>query len=220
MIVVQGKKAFYMARGRLDALSAHYRGVTIDLGAGDGRFAYRAALAKPERLFIAIDPAREHVAEVSARAAKNPRFGGAPNVLYVAANIEHAPKELSRVADEILVTLPGGSLLRGILLGDTALLGKIAGLGRKNAKIKMAINARFVEEPAPKDATRLPDITPLYTRDIIAPAFATTGVRVSKARWMDPAEVANLGTTWAKRLSRRSPHRTFYIEAKVVNAAT
>lgn len=207
-----------MSPGRLAALIAEHRGVTIDLGTGDGRGAYRAALARPQRLIIAIDAVREDLAEISARAAKHPEHGGAPNALFVVANAEHLPKELSRIADEILVTLPSASLMRGILLGDVALLGNIARLGRKGARIKVAFNARISSQPPLRDAATLPDITPLYTRDIIAPAFAATGVRVSKARWMSPDDVARLDTTWSKRLSRGTPPRTFYIEARVADA--
>jgi len=100
------------------------------------------------------------------------------------------PRELERVADEIFVTLPSGSLMRGILLGDEMLVGGIASLGRKGAKMKIVLNTRHFDDSVPHEARGLPDVTPLYTRDIIAAAFAAKGVRIDKARWMETDEVA------------------------------
>jgi 16S rRNA (adenine(1408)-N(1))-methyltransferase len=206
-----------MGRDRLEALAAQHESVTLDLGAGDGKFAYRLAVARPELLVIAVEPVRENIAEMSAKAAKNIERGGVTNVVYVCASVEQVPKELERIADEVLVTLPWGSLMKGILLGDRTVLAGITKLGRRGATIRIVFNARIFDNPVPNDVRGLPDITPLYARDVIAPAFAGLGVRLGKAQWMEADEVARLGTTWAKRLSHRSPPRSFYIEAKVMN---
>jgi 16S rRNA (adenine(1408)-N(1))-methyltransferase len=215
MNVVQGKKTSYMTRERLDVLVAQHQGVTVDLGAGDGRFALNAALAAPERLFIAVEQDRAQLADVSARAAKHASRGGVPNVLFVAASARQMPRALDRVADEVLVMLPTGSLLRGILTADPAVIDGISYIGQKGARIKIALSTRLVDQAEREESRTLPDVTPLYTRDIIAPAFVAKGVRVSKARWMEPGELAKLGTSWSRRLAE-APSRTFYIEAKVM----
>jgi hypothetical protein len=67
----------------------------------------------------------------------------------------------------------------------------------------------------PLEARDLPDLSPEYAADVLAPAFADAGLRLAGSRWMEPAEVAALGTTWAKRLSHRSPPRSLLIEASV-----
>ena len=216
MIVVKGKKTSEISRAQLDALIAAHDGVTIDLGAGDGRFAYRYALDHPRRLVIAVEPVRENVREMSAKAAKKPDRGGAPNALFVAASIELLPPELARVADEIFVTLPWGSLMRGIILGDAAVLFAIGSLGREGASLRIVLNARIFDDPVPLEARDLPDATPEYARDALAPTFAAAGLRFDGARWLEPSEVAALGTTWAKRLSHRSPPSSLVIEATVV----
>src|SRR5437762_3501904 len=76
MLVVRGKVTEEMDGVALDELMRAHAGVTIDLGAGDGRFAYRYAAAHPDRLVIAIDPVRENLREMSARAARKPERGG------------------------------------------------------------------------------------------------------------------------------------------------
>jgi 16S rRNA (adenine(1408)-N(1))-methyltransferase len=221
MIIVRGKALSKMTREQLEALIAAYDGVAVDLGAGDGRAAYRRAIERPRELVIAIEPVRENVRELSAKAAKQPERGGAPNALYVVASIEQLPSELRGVApaggiaDEIFVTLPWGSLMRGIILGDGGVLGALASLGREGAEVRMALNTRIFDDPVPLDARDLPELTPEYARQTLAPAFAAAGLRIDAARWMEAEEVAALGTTWSKRLSHRSPPRSLLIAATV-----
>ncbi len=215
MIVVCGKATSEMTREQLEALIAAYGGVAIDLGAGDGRFAYWRAIDRPRELVIAIEPVRENVRELSAKAAKKPERGGAPNALYIAASIEQMPPELRGIADAIFVTLPWGSLMRGIILGDALVLGGIASLGHEGGAVRMALNTRIFDDPVPIEIRDLPELTPEYARDTLAPAFAAARLRIDEARWMEAEEVAALATTWAKRLSHRSPPRSLLIIATV-----
>jgi 16S rRNA (adenine(1408)-N(1))-methyltransferase len=216
MVIVRGRSSVELTRAQVDALRTGYRDVAIDLGAGDGLFAYRYARAHPETLVIAIEPVRENVRDASAKAAKKPERGGAPNVVYAVASIEMLPAELRGVAGQILVTLPWGSLMRGIILGDAGVLAALASLGRADAQVRIVLNTRIFDDPVPVDARDLPELSPAYARDSLAPAFADAGLRLDLSRWLEPAEVAALGTTWAKRLSHRSPPRSLLIEATVV----
>jgi 16S rRNA (adenine(1408)-N(1))-methyltransferase len=216
MIVVRGKSTSSMTREQLAELVAAHAGVTVDLGAGDGLFAYRYAVTHPERLVVAIEPVRENVREASSKAAKKRERGGAANALYVTASIEQLPDELHRVADEILMTLPWGSLMRGIILGDAAVLSAIALLGRAGARVRIVLNTRIFDDPVPLEARDLPELSPEYAAGVLAPSFEAAGMRLDGSRWMEPAEVAALGTTWAKRLSHRSPPRSLLIEGSVM----
>jgi 16S rRNA (adenine(1408)-N(1))-methyltransferase len=164
---------------------------------------------------IAIEPVRENMREASARAAKAPARGGAPNALFVVASVEMLPDELRGMADEILITLPWGSLMRGIVLGDASVLRAIASLGREGAAVRIVLNTRIFDEPVPIEARDLPELSPEYAFAVLAGAFAGAGLRLDEARWLEPDEVAALGTTWAKRLSHRSPPRSLLIEAMV-----
>jgi 16S rRNA (adenine(1408)-N(1))-methyltransferase len=215
MITVRGKQAVDVGADELRALLAAHEGVTLDVGAGDGRFAYRYAQQHPRRFVVALDPVRENMRETSAKAAKKPDRGGAPNVLFVIGSIERPPEELRGVADEIFVTLPWGSLMRGIILAEPQVLDALASFGAPGARLRIVLNTRIFDEPVPIEARDLPDMTPDYARDTLAPAFERAGMRVERADWMDADEVASLGTTWAKRLSHRKPPRSVVIEATV-----
>jgi 16S rRNA (adenine(1408)-N(1))-methyltransferase len=215
MITVRGKQTVTLDAPAFAALAARYDGVTIDLGAGDGRFAYRYAVTHPDRLVVAIDPVRETMRELSAKGARKPDRGGAPNALYVVAGIEHPPEELRHAADEIVVTLPWGSLMRGIVLGDETVLGGIASLARPGATLRIVLNLRIFDDPVPLDVRDLPDVTPNYVRETLTPAFARHGIAITATRAMEPEEVAAIETTWAKKLSHRAPPRSVLIEATI-----
>jgi 16S rRNA (adenine(1408)-N(1))-methyltransferase len=209
-----------MTRAQLNALTAPYGAVIVDLGAGDGLFALRHAREHPRRFVIAIEPVRENVREASAKAAKKPERGGAPNALYVSASIEMLLEELRGIAHEILVTLPWGSLMRGIILGDETVLRAIASLGRDGATVRIVLNTRIFDDPVPIEARDLPELSPEYAHSTLAPALERAGMRIDEARWMAAEEVASLGTTWAKRLSHRSPPRSLVISAIVRHGGT
>jgi 16S rRNA (adenine(1408)-N(1))-methyltransferase len=213
LTIVAGKQVSQTDAAALRARIAPYGGVTVDLGAGDGRFAYQYGQRHPDRFIIAIDPVRENLRELSAKAARKLERGGAPNVLYVVASIEQMPPELDAVADDVYVTLPWGSLMRGIILGDPAVLAAIARIARGSATIRIVLNTRIFDDPVPIEARDLPEISPEYARGTLAPAFGDAGMRVAEARWMSADEVAQIPTTWAKRLSHRAPPRSLYVEA-------
>ncbi len=215
MIVVRGKQTENVDAAGLAALVQTHERVTVNLGAGDGRFAYRYAQAHPERLVIAIDPVRENLRELSAKAARKPARGGLANVLYVVASVEHLPPELHGVAGEIFVTLPWGSLMRGIMLAEPVVLDALASLARDGAALRIVLNTRIFDDPVPAEARDLPEITPEYARQTLAPAYARHGIEIVSARFMDADEVAAISTTWAKRLSHRAPPRSVLIEAAV-----
>ena len=71
---IRGKETHTVARDQLDAMIAQYERVVVDLGAGDGKWAYRRAQAHLDELVIAIEPVRENVREASAKASFLRRF--------------------------------------------------------------------------------------------------------------------------------------------------
>jgi 16S rRNA (adenine(1408)-N(1))-methyltransferase len=215
MIVVRGRSATEMDRPALDTIIEAHERVVVDLGAGDGKWAYRLARREQRTLVIAADPVRENLREASARAAKKRDRGGAPNALFVAAGIEQMPDELAGVADEIYITLPWGSLMRGIALGEAAVVQAIARLGKPGAAVRVVLNTRIFDDPVPIEARDLPEVTPAYVRETLAPAFARAGLTLVETREMNADEVSALGTTWSKRLSHARPPRSVLIEARV-----
>jgi len=213
---VTGKAVRATDRAAIDARIAACGAerVVVDLGAGDGLWAYRSARADAQAFVIAIDPVGENLAEASAKAAKKPERGGAPNAMFVVAAVESLPRDLAAVADELRVTLPWGSLMRGIILGDAAALAGIAGLLRPGATCRIVLNTRIFDDPVPIDARDLPEVTPGYVEETLVTRFAAAGLDITATRFLDAGEVAAIGTTWAKRLSHRRPPRSVLIEAR------
>jgi 16S rRNA (adenine(1408)-N(1))-methyltransferase len=216
MIVVRGKQRAELSRVELDALIAKYTGVTIDVGAGDGAWAYRYAKANASRFVIALDPVGENLREYSARAARKPARGGLANLLCITGTIEQPPEELRAMADELYVTLPWGSLMRGLVVGEDTVLKGLASLGREGARLHIVLNTRIFDEPVPLEARDLPEPTPEYVRAGLSPKYVRSGIRIEDARVLDAGEVAALDTTWAKRLSHRHPPPSVRIEARLI----
>ena len=215
MIIVRGKQTSELDAAVFAAMIAPYAGVTIDVGAGDGRWVYRYASAHVDRCVVGIDPVPENLRELSAKALRKPERGGLANVIYVASSIERLPVELHGVADEIFVTLPWGSLMRSIILGHHAVLARLASLATDGATLRVVLNTRIFDDPVPLDVRNLPDVTPDYVDETLTPAFAQHGITITETRYMDADEVAAIETTWAKKLSHRHPPRSVLIEATV-----
>ncbi len=184
MIIARGKKTESIDAAAFDEMRAPYAGLTIDLGAGDGRFTYRYAEAHPDRFVIGMDPVAENMAELAAKAGRKPARGGLPNVLYVVASIERVPEELRGVADEILVTLPWGSLMRGLIVGDDIVLDGVASLARDGAALRIVLNTRIFDDPVPLDLRDLPELTPDYVTSTLTEPYARHGIRITEARFM------------------------------------
>ena len=180
MNITRGRTAATISRDELLALAAPYAGVTIDVGAGDGAWAYRYAAAHPDRFVIALDPVRENMRESSAKAARKPEKGGLPNIIFAVGSIEQPPEELRGIADEIFVTLPWGSLMRGLILGDDTVLAGVASFARDGASLRIVLNTRIFDDPVPIDARDLPEVTPDYVRDTLVEPYARHSIRIDE----------------------------------------
>ena len=193
----------------LALLAAPYRGVTIDVGAGDGRYAYASARRHPERLVIGMDPVREGLRETSSRALRKQSRGGLPNVLYVWAGIEQPPDELSGVADEVHVVLPWGKLLRGVVLPETDVLAGLRRVAAPEALLRLVLGVDVWADPVPVEVRGVPEPTLEYVERHLARAYAREGLRLLEARALSPAEIEELPSTWARRLAHGRPHPQF-----------
>lgn len=190
-------------------LRARHETTAVDVGTGDGRFAYHLASDDPARLVIGIDSLEEPMGEIAAKAARKPAKGGRPNLLLVRAAIEALPAELECVADEVSVQLPWGSLLEGIVLSRDDVLGGLAALCRPGARVMVTLNGEIWLDSTPARYEHLPVPTPEYVADVIAAGMARVGIRLDAARYSSPAEAKELATTWARRLGHGRPHPSF-----------
>jgi len=215
MIVVRGRKTVDMSADQLAATVEAHKGVVVDLGTGDGRYAFRYAQANPRTLVIGIDAIADNLKEVSHRADRSPRRGGLPNLLFVRASAEDVPGELRGVADEIHVLLPWGRLLVGCLLAEDLIMYGLTSLAGPGARLRLVFNAEIWADSTPKELAHLPRLTRSYVEETMVPAYRRFGIELERSRLMDEAEVDELGTTWAKKLSDGRHPDFVLIEGKV-----
>lgn len=176
--------------------------VVLDVGTGDGRFAYAYAGSHPEAFVIGVDAIAERLDELSAKAARKPAKGGRPNVLFVRASAEDPPAELRGLADEVHVVLPWGALLVGTMLAaDTVMRGLTSLAKPGGADLTIVFNGEVWEDSTPKDMAELPAVTVDYVTQTLAPRYAEYGIEVDDVHAMDEAEIKALSTTWARKLA-------------------
>jgi 16S rRNA (adenine(1408)-N(1))-methyltransferase len=147
------------------------------------------------------------MARASRRAARPAKRGGLANALFVVAAAEALPAELDGVTDALTVHFPWGSLLRGLLTADAAILGGIARVTRPGAAVTLLLSL-----------TERDNVTEIGTIDertfaVLAPAYATHGLTLLDARIATREELAGSHSSWAKRLragrSRRAWQASF-----------
>lgn len=147
----------------------------------------RAALREPTTLAIGVDADAASMRETSRRAARAATKGGLPNALFVVAAVEALPDELHAIADEVRVTFPWGSLLRGALGADPTVLAGIACVAKPGAEVRAMFSVTELDGL---------DVTDAVDRA----AFESHGLRVIEERPATADEIAATGSSWAKRL--------------------
>jgi SAM-dependent methyltransferase len=165
--------------------------VTVDLGAGDGRFVLAHAAAHPERLVLGVDASPDAMRDASRRAARSAARGGLPNARFVVSSIEALPAGLESFADLVTVHFPWGSLRDAAVGADTRLTARIAILVRPGGQLRLLVSADQRDGGAPVDP------------DGVTEAYAAHGLLLS-AVWpatLDDAVAAH--SSWGKRLLRR-----------------
>jgi 16S rRNA (adenine(1408)-N(1))-methyltransferase len=216
MQVVRGKDVAELDAAGFSVLAARFARLVVDVGAGDGRFAYAYARDHPEALVVALDPVKENLRERSHRARRKPGRGGLPNVLFVWATVERPPPELAGRAGELHVVLPWGKLARGLLLAEAEVLDGLVAMARPGATLDLVLNAEVWEEPVPVEARDLPPLTVDHVTGWLAPRYRARGIEVRRVGRLAREEIDRLPSTWARRLSHGREHPNFvHVEAVV-----
>lgn len=179
-----------MQAADLAAWAKTYREITVDLGAGDGRFVRDLAIKHPASGAIAVDLCEANL-RTSSRA-------GAGNALFVVADALALPAELNRVATRVTVNYPWGSLLRGLLDGHPDLLRGIEAIGREGTTLEIMFNGGALAEAG---------WTLESGSERVAAVLRQAGVTVATPRILGQADLRRSPTTWGKRLAfGRDPH--------------
>jgi 16S rRNA (adenine(1408)-N(1))-methyltransferase len=166
----------------------------------------RAARAKPERLFVAIDPAWQAMSEASRAALRPPAKGGAPNAMFVTGALESLPSDLAGAADEVRVILPWGSLLRAVWQPEVDGLRAMRQLCQPSARLEVVVAIV---------AGRDGDLCAEPSASLVG-TYQDAGFEVHNISKMTGSELRSLGTTWAKKLAGRPGQRAWRIRAAAV----
>lgn len=201
---------------RLDAAVAAAVRVLVDVGCGDGKHTVRWAERVPGALVVGLDAETSRL-DRALVAARRKRLSG---LLFVTTTAERPPPALLGRAHEIMVIMPWGSLLDGILGGHEPVLRSVLALGGPGATLDAVVNVRPWDAPSSVD--RKLAATPEPTEAHLAAlgrAYAALGWRLDPAGWLTDAEARALGSTWASRVVSARASRLLRLRAAPTPAA-
>ncbi len=184
METIRGKASLNLDLTDLYARLANYDRIMLDLGTGDGKFAFCHADNFPNHFVIGVDSCRENLHEHS-RAKL-------PNLLYIIASAQALPHELHGLVSHITINFPWGSLLESLLNGDDRLLRGLESVASSSAALDVRLNGGALAE----QGWSLEDGAERIFENL---TFA--GWNLRKPEILDSRALRAFPSTWAKRLA-------------------
>lgn len=184
METIRGRTSHTLDCIELYARLATYNRITLDLGTGDGKFAFHHADRFPHHFVIGMDSCRENLHEHS-RAKL-------PNLLFIIANAQNLPPELSGRVSHITINFPWGSLLESLLVGDPLLMCGLESIAQPSASLELRLNGGALAE----QGWLLEDGAEQIRLNLIRADW-----RVGRPTLMDSRTLRKFPSTWAKRLA-------------------
>lgn len=184
MECAHGKQRVVIDRAALAARAAAYPSTWIDLGTGDGRYVQHLAGALPHWLVVGVDACREQL-----RASSGVQR---PNALFAIANALDLPHELDDLAHQVSINFPWGSLLNGLVEGNTSLLDGLGRVSRPGAVLELRLNGGAFAElglTASAGAARVSDV------------LTAAGWRCAAPARIEAQQLRSFATTWSRRLA-------------------
>ena len=198
METIRGKTSLTMDSTELHARLANYKRISLDLGTGDGKFAFCHAQNFPSHFFIGMDSCRENLRDYSRT--------NLPNLLYVIANAQSLPHELHGQISHITINFPWGSLLSSLLNGDSDFLCGLESALGSGAKLEVRLNGGALSEQGWSLEAG---------SERIFQNLAMAGWRLDSPIYMDAHGLRNFPSTWAKRLAFGRDPRAIHISASL-----
>ena len=195
---IRGKTPLQLTTDEFSRRVAGYKNIWLDLGTGDGRFVHQMSMQNRQDFFIGLDACRENLRENSRDCPAN--------ALYLIASAQSLPAELDGLAAQITINFPWGSLLRGLLDGDMALLGGIARVARPNAELTIRLNGGALAEAG-------------WSLEAgtwqVYDSLQSAGFQTRQPQPLDAAGLRACPTTWAKRLAVGRDPRGWLLSARI-----
>ncbi|HKG54896.1 MAG TPA: hypothetical protein VKB04_11610, partial [Anaerolineales bacterium] len=114
------------------------------------------------------------------------------NMLFVIANAEDLPKELNGLISHITINFPWGSLLEGLLTGDSGLMRGLEDLSRWKTSVDLKLNGGAMAEIG---TTLEAGAEKVYNN------LLWSGWQIKSPAIMTSNALRSFPTTWAKRLA-------------------
>ena len=184
METIRGKVSLNLDMTDLYARLANYDRILLDLGTGDGKFAFCHADNFPSHFVIGVESCRENLHEHS-RAKL-------PNLLYIIANAQSLPHELHGLVSHITINFPWGSLLESLLAGDSRLLRGLESVANSSTTVDIRLNGGALAE----QGWSLENGT-----ERIFENLTSAGWNLRKPEILDSRALRAFPSTWAKRLA-------------------
>ena len=184
METIRGKASLNLDLTELKERLTNYNRIILDLGTGDGKFAFCHADKFPNHFIIGVDSCRENLREYS-RAKL-------PNLLYIIASAQNLPQELNGLISHITINFPWGSLLESLLIGDSKLMSGLAFISRSVTTVEICLNGGALTE-AGWDLEA--GAEKIYNNLIQA------GWQINVPALMNANALRSFPSTWAKRLA-------------------
>ena len=186
------------------ALRGRHRALLLDLGCGDGGFARRFAAGHPGWLAVGVDADRDALRAAARASERRPERGGAPNALWIAANIAALPPQLDGAADQLAIHFPWAGLLAMILDRPTEFAALASRLCAPAASLSLVLNAAETPQNRP--------LAPGDVQAAVTAPLAVYGFAVERCDWLDPADAPP--TRWAGRLVKGSRRGMITVDAR------
>ena len=155
------------------------------------------ASAEPRTFAIGIDANAAAMAEASRRANRGRDRTRLTNACFLVEAAEALPGPLAGVASLVTVTLPWGSLLRGVLGMDSPVLGGLAALVAPTGRVEALVSV------IPTDhVSGLPFLDGAAEAGI-ADAWSAAGFEVVAMRPATRDDLLATASSWARRLGDR-----------------
>ncbi len=194
METIRGKVSLDLDLTELQVRLANYERIVLDLGTGDGKFAFCHADNFPNHFVIGVDSCRENLHEHS-RAKL-------PNLLYIIASAQSLPQELRGLVSHITINFPWGSLLESLLNGDDRLLRGLESVAGSSAALDVRLNGGALAEQG---------WSLEYGAERIFENLTSAGWNLHKPEMLDSHVLRSFPSTWAKRLAFGRDPRAIYL---------
>jgi 16S rRNA (adenine(1408)-N(1))-methyltransferase len=215
MRLLKGSKTVESSPDWRDAIQRDGRPVVIDVGAGDGRYAYESARSDPGSLYIAVDTDAAALAEYAYRAGRKPARGGITNALFVVAAVERLPRELEGLAERVRINFPWGSLLRALLAPEPQVLGAIARLLLPGSTAEVILAYDPGHDTGAFAGDPLPALDQARIETELVPAYRAAGLPIRTWRRLNQDEALAVPSSWGRRLLHARPREVFLVAATV-----